>query len=653
MVRNLPGAGHSGPGRRPALKRSRALLAVLALWGAAWMSSPAAAQVRVIPVHFWAAGKVIPLKTSAVSTGKDTYVPLAALPAIGARGTLTARRDGVSVRLHNGRIDILSYVRHNGLAMISLRDLAEFANASVIKPNPAPSPGLKPNTAYILAHVTDVRLQGSSLRVITSFPVPFVSNTITGTSARGYVDCIGAAAAGDVRPFRLPAGERRIERVRIGQFAPDIARVVADLAPGVALERVSTQGKVTASFAAALESRSRLSGTAGRTRRTARTNTDPDLSPPPRTHRTDPGRTTLPDDVNTDPNGDRIPPPRSTGSPRTTPGSTRVADIRSISYETQDSQSIQILIETTRKARAYVRYSATTRQVIVDIPNSRLNLEDDRQKDQDIQHPLIDGLSAATVQNSPRVPPLTRITIDAPRMVATSVESDNNQIVLEITIPKSSRNNRVRPTGGGHGLVVVDAGHGGALTGAKARYRGRTVYEKNITLAIASRIRAALEARGTRVVMTRNRDVNVPLEDRPRLANELGADVFISIHNDSWGKADSITGTTTYYHGKNAESRRLARCVQKELAAATGLRDRGAMSDTTMYPIGFCVLRDTGMPAVLLEVGYLNNSKDRSRLMEPVFQQRIAEAVCNGIRNYAAGVQNAARRHGRKTAPAV
>ena len=95
----------------------------------------------------------------------------------------------------------------------------------------------------------------------------------------------------------------------------------------------------------------------------------------------------------------------------------RAADIRSISFQTQDNQNIQIIIGTSRKLRAYVRYSATARQVIIDIPNSRLNLEDERQKEQDIQHPLVEGLTAATVQSSPRLPPLTRITIDAPRIV--------------------------------------------------------------------------------------------------------------------------------------------------------------------------------------------------------------------------------------------
>ena len=234
--------------------------------------------------------------------------------------------------------------------------------------------------------------------------------------------------------------------------------------------------------------------------------------------------------------------------------------------------------------------------------------------------------------------------------MSTSVEADNTQLVIEITIPRTSRTNTVKPGRAGTALVVVDAGHGGALTGAKARVRSRIVYEKDITLAIATKLRAALLARGNRVVMTRSRDINVPLEDRPRLANEVGANVFISIHNDSWGKANAITGTTTYYHGKSAASRRLARCVERELAGVSGMRDRGAVADTVMYPVGFCVLRGTTMPSVLCEVGYLNNAADRSKLMNGAFQQRVAEAVSNGIRNYVSGERSTARRHIRRPA---
>ncbi len=661
MFNTVEGSGSAARRRHLSLVSAlfRVAVSTAAIGSACLQVVPASAQVRDTPVHFWAAGRVIPLATSAVWNGRDTYVPLAALPAIGAHGTLGTHRDGVTVRLRSGRTDILPFSRHNGVVMVSLTELAESANGSVLRPSPNPTIGLRPNTAYLLAHITDVHLQSNELRIVTSFPVPFVSNTLPGAIARGYIDCIGATTSRDFRPARMAAAERRAEKIRIGQFAPDIARVVVDLAPGVALERNSTDGKVTPTFMAALETGARTASVARAPKRMITDGRYDNTDVSPSTHRTRRGgQTTIPGDLE---NNDT---PRSSSrdsrdnsrptdrepvtKPRT--ATTRTADIRSISFDAMDNQDVKITIETSRKSRAYVRYSATARQVIVDIPNSRLNLDDDRQKEQDIQHPLVEGWSAATVQNSPRLPPLTRITIDAPRIVSTSVESSNDQIVLEITIPRSSRNNTAKPGIAGHALVVVDAGHGGALTGAKAHVRNRTVYEKDITLAFATRLRTALIARGARVVMTRVSDVNVPLKDRPRLANEIGANVFISIHNDSWGKANSISGTTTYYHGKSTESRRLARYVEKELAAVSGLRDRGSMSDATMYPVGFCVLRETNMPSILCEVGYLNNRSDRAKLMDTGFQQRVAEAVCTGIRNYVSGEQKTARGHYRKQA---
>ncbi|HLJ57336.1 MAG TPA: N-acetylmuramoyl-L-alanine amidase [Chthonomonadaceae bacterium] len=619
---------------------------------------------RATPIHFWAAGRMIPLATPAISVGRDIYVPTSALPAVGAHATLGTKRNGVTVRLRSGRIDVLPFIRRNGAVMISLTDLAESTDGTVIRPSATPAKGLKPNTAYLLAHITDVHLKANELHVVTSFPVPFVSNTVSAASGRGYVDCIGAVAARDFRASRLPAAEHRAERVRVGQFTPNIARVVVDLAPGVTLERNSTEGKVTPTFVAALEPGGRtVARTEVSPRAAHRTSTDGDAGEvPPSTHRVRGSQTTIPEDYakgegDTGATGTtgahrrpRTSEADATDKPRATTTPTRTGEIRGIAYESQDNQTIQIVITTSRKLRAYVRYSATARQMIIDIPNSRLNLEDDRQKEQDIQHPLVEGLSASTVQSSPRVPPLTRITVDAPRIVSTSIESDRTQIVVEITVPRTSRLLKGHRGSIGGKLVVVDAGHGGAMTGAKAHVRKHTIYEKDVTLAIAKRLRAALVARGAHVVMTRVGDKNVDLEDRPEMANQVGANIFISIHNDSWGKANSITGTTAYYHGQSAASRRLARCVEKELAAVSGLRDRGAVSDTTMYPVGFCVLRDTNMPSILCEVGYLNNRKDRAKLMDSAFQRRVAEAMANGIRDYANGGLKTARRRARRSA---
>src|SRR5947209_4377837 len=129
MLQQVEGTGTARRRQwRPASRQIRAFASAIAVCAAALPGLSAGAQTKATPVHLWAAGHVIPLHTSAVWTGRDTLIPLSALPAIGAHGTLGAKRDGVTVRLRSGRIDVLPFVRRGGVVMISLTDLAESAN---------------------------------------------------------------------------------------------------------------------------------------------------------------------------------------------------------------------------------------------------------------------------------------------------------------------------------------------------------------------------------------------------------------------------------------------------------------------------------------------------------------------------------------------
>jgi N-acetylmuramoyl-L-alanine amidase len=179
----------------------------------------------------------------------------------------------------------------------------------------------------------------------------------------------------------------------------------------------------------------------------------------------------------------------------------------------------------------------------------------------------------------------------------------------------------------------VDAGHGGSSSGAT--FGG--VQEKNITLAISLKLRACLEACGAKVVMTRDRDVTVPLYDRPNLANAINADLFVSVHNDDTERTNSASGTSTYYHKGDASSHALAVCVQQAVMAVSGLPSRGALSDGILYSSGLAVLRCSSMPAVLVEVAYINNQRDRRKLVDDDFQQHVAQAICDGLRHYVEG----------------
>ncbi|MDW8321764.1 MAG: N-acetylmuramoyl-L-alanine amidase [Armatimonadota bacterium] len=246
-----------------------------------------------------------------------------------------------------------------------------------------------------------------------------------------------------------------------------------------------------------------------------------------------------------------------------------------------------------------------------------------------VKHPLIEEVQFSGDEKGARSVLLIRTT----RAASLSVEYDKQQPVITLAV------NRPRNAHGklSEKHIVIDPGHGGKSLGAVGRDKDSMVYEKDINLAIAQRVQALLQKEKATVTMTREDDSAVDLYDRPKLANEKGADFFISIHCDSTPTPNSASGTTTYYHASDPDGRALAQAIQKHLAAVTGLPNRGAQTDTAIYQSGFAVLRRSQMPAVLIEVAYINNDKDRAKLNAPRFQQKVAEAIVAGLRAYIEG----------------
>jgi N-acetylmuramoyl-L-alanine amidase len=173
-------------------------------------------------------------------------------------------------------------------------------------------------------------------------------------------------------------------------------------------------------------------------------------------------------------------------------------------------------------------------------------------------------------------------------------------------------------------LIVVDAGHGGHDTGA----RGQRTLEKDVNLDVAQRAAALLSDAGARVLLTRNDDTFIPLDDRPALANTEGADLFISIHSNSTAVRNSCSGTQTYY--TTPQSSGLAAAMQTELVSALGLKNGGVRT------ANFLVTRKSRMPAILIEIAFINNTTEEKLLADPAFRQRTAAAIVNGVRRYAA-----------------
>jgi N-acetylmuramoyl-L-alanine amidase len=189
--------------------------------------------------------------------------------------------------------------------------------------------------------------------------------------------------------------------------------------------------------------------------------------------------------------------------------------------------------------------------------------------------------------------------------------------------------------------IVIDAGHGGHDKGTS----GYGLLEKEIALDISKRLYETLKDAGVHAILTRNDDRFIRLPDRPAVANQINADAFVAIHLNSTGSVRNIwSGTETYFHFQDPVCKELARCIQQQLVMAIGLPDRGARSDTTIAKrLGFSVLRNSQVPAVLVEVGYLNHPNDASKLKSPEFRQRAAEGIMAGLRTYFARTQSASR----------
>ena len=174
----------------------------------------------------------------------------------------------------------------------------------------------------------------------------------------------------------------------------------------------------------------------------------------------------------------------------------------------------------------------------------------------------------------------------------------------------------------GEKVIVIDAGHGGTDCGATRA----GIKESDITLNVALRLEAILKQKGYKVYMTRRSDQTVSLQERVDIAEGKDEDVFVSIHVNSSENTSPVGTETHYYH---QYSYNLAKCIQAELAKnVTESPNRGLIKSR------FYVINHTTKPAVLVEIGFISNEKERMQLVSADRQQRTAKAIAEGVMNY-------------------
>ncbi len=175
--------------------------------------------------------------------------------------------------------------------------------------------------------------------------------------------------------------------------------------------------------------------------------------------------------------------------------------------------------------------------------------------------------------------------------------------------------------------VVIDAGHGGSERGAIGCLGDE---EKNINLKIAQKVAEYLEKRDINVIMTRDVDANVSLEDRVNISKENSADIFVSIHLNSIGDIPmdihKNKGTSVYYYNNN--SKILADILQQEVTHYAGTRDSGVQAGS------FAVIRPSDYAAVLVEAAYMTNPYDSMLYTNDKWINKAAKGIAEGIIRY-------------------
>lgn len=167
--------------------------------------------------------------------------------------------------------------------------------------------------------------------------------------------------------------------------------------------------------------------------------------------------------------------------------------------------------------------------------------------------------------------------------------------------------------------VVVDAGHGGTDPGAV----GNGYKEKDIVLSISQKVNSKLKSLGFQTVMTRNTDTYITLSNRYSIANSNNADLFVSVH------ANSATGTASGIETLYKGSKTFANYIQNGMLNETGAKNRGLK-----YRSDLAVLNGTKMPSALVEVGFISDATEASKIGSNAYQEKLAVGIVNGIAKY-------------------
>lgn len=224
-----------------------------------------------------------------------------------------------------------------------------------------------------------------------------------------------------------------------------------------------------------------------------------------------------------------------------------------------------------------------------------------------------------------QTPSTVRVVLDLSQ-VATGKWSlgENNVLLVDLAVSNGELTSQpALPTNDGKKVVIIDPGHGGRQSGAVSV---TGAYEKDFNLAVGLKVQALLQQHAEiQTVITRQDDTELSLQQRVDIAQLNQADIFISIHGNKF-TTPVPNGIETLYSRK--ESKDLAEILHKHVLPITGFKDRGVKTASLH------VTRETTMPAVLLELGFLSNPADEAMMLTEEYQNKCAQAIVDGIVEY-------------------
>jgi N-acetylmuramoyl-L-alanine amidase len=276
------------------------------------------------------------------------------------------------------------------------------------------------------------------------------------------------------------------------------------------------------------------------------------------------------------------------------------------------SNGESIIIHADREVKANVFYIRNPERIVMDFPYSRFadqvngNVAE-QNGEIATDHPWISKIRYAMFTDEPST---LRVVIDLKQKANYTVSTDEQGETI-LSIPFRTYK------------VAIDAGHGGRDPGSPGASKKD---EKFYTLSLAEKVYHLLKVEsGITPMMIRTDDSYISPQDRAAIANQEEADVFISLHANSYTNK-STRGTETYYHNRNSMT--LASILHEQVVNTTGFPDRNVRK------MNYIVIKETIMPAALLEIGYISNPEEESIMISEGMQNEVAMAIVRGIKQY-------------------